>query len=276
MRVRLKYLFCMLAIIAVLFNPLQVFAAVISLDGSFNDWSDMPQLYDPSGDETDSYDIIMVKWYPDLSSSNLYLYVERTGTKDKSNNSKDNDAKDNNSNVENSEDNNVKENDDRYDDNYNPNTTEDAEVYNDAVKNLFDLSFNFKFWYLSANFGSELGDRHAYVLYHPPSRRVIVMLFDEKYRYLWSANGKWGDDKDNAKKIEFFIPLSYLTISAQHGYKVDFSYTSRNDRVPDNGVITIATISSFPLISAVIVTLMALLGYMLFSKSKGKYLNKGA
>lgn len=232
---------------------LPVFAAGINLNGDFSDWYDKPELYDEEGDEQPFKDLIRVKWFPDPSSSNLYLYCERVAGEDK----KDNKGQD------------YDPYDDRYDPNYNE-SVDDDEIYNDVFKNFLNGNRRFKYWFLTADFSSDRGSRKAYILYHPPSRRVFVLLFDNGLHYLWSANGKWGDNKDSAKRIEFYVPLRELVSSVEGGYEVDLYFECGNDTVPDTGVITISTISTFPRFTAGAAAILAVTGFAALKLRKTK------
>lgn len=114
---------------------------------------------------------------------------------------------------------------------------------------------------VKVNVRGDGGRRRADVSYHPESRRVRINLFDGSGNYLWSAHGKWGDDKYTGERIEFFIPLYYLVESAPGGYEFDIIFVSSSDRTPDSGAVTVSTISSFPKYTAVILVLLVLGGY---------------
>jgi hypothetical protein len=73
---KLKFATALLVLILLLL-PMQVFAASITLDGQFSDWTDKPQIMDLQGDEKPEGDIISSGWYPDTSDSNLYIYCKR-------------------------------------------------------------------------------------------------------------------------------------------------------------------------------------------------------
>jgi exosortase family protein XrtG len=101
-------------------------------------------------------------------------------------------------------------------------------------------------WNFQVGFSGDCGKNIAFVSYHPESRQVEVKLVDAFNRYLWSAKGKWGDDKYTANKVEFYIPLEFLAGSPASGYQFDMSFLSIPDRMPDCGFIKISTASTFP------------------------------
>ncbi|HHV98670.1 MAG TPA: hypothetical protein GXX36_03710 [Clostridiaceae bacterium] len=224
-------------------STISAYAKGITLDGQFNDWSDKPGLTDPQGDEEPPEDILSVKWFPDVESGNLYLYVERLELGDKKNDKdKDKDGNDD---------------DDEY--------IDENEIYNDIINNLLPGGNpRFEYWVLDARFSSEKGDRLAVIVYHPPSRKVSVHLYDEDGDYLWSVTGKWGEDKKEGKRIEFYIPFSQLVGSIQSGYFIKLFLRCENDRVPDSGEIIISTVSTFPVLTVTILGMFVVSGLIIF------------
>lgn len=126
-------------------------------------------------------------------------------------------------------------------------------------------------WNVTVNFTTEMGNRRAYVLYHPSSRIVSVTLLDADGHFIWSAEGKWGEDKGSAKRIEFYVPLSYLVNSMKSGYQFNMLFTSGNDRVPDNGAVTVSSVSTFPWQSSIVLAGFASAGLLTVRiKRKGR------
>ncbi|MDP4092063.1 MAG: hypothetical protein Q8920_01730 [Bacillota bacterium] len=229
-----KFIIVIFVVICILYVPIPVMAASgITLDGNFSDWADKPSLSDPKGDESSFMDMVNMKWYPDSSAGNLYLYCERQ--QGSGNNTKGN----------------SKEKDLKYDD-----------LYKDIIGNFNSNSYKYTYWLFSANFKTDSGNRTAYVFYHPYTRWVIVLLLNEKGQYLWSTGGLWGDDENTANRVGFYIPLSQLASSTKSGYQVELYYQSGRDRAPDSGYITISTISTFPVFTASVSVLIVLSGFI--------------
>ncbi len=231
-------------------STISAYAERITLDGQFNDWADKPGLADPQGDEEPSEDILSVKWYPDVESGKLYLYCERLELGDKK------DDKDKNNGKGDSED---MEDDDKGDE-----YIDENEIYNDIMNNLPGGNPRFKYWVLNAYFSSETGDKTALIVYHPPSRKVAVQLYDEKGDYLWSVTGKWGEDKKEGKRIEFYVPFSQLVSSVERGILIKLAIQCKHDRVPDSGEIIISTISTFPALTVSLLALFVISGLAIF------------
>lgn len=178
----------------IIFFKYTIFAITgITLDGSFNDWSDKPSLSDTVGDEAVNYDIITVKWYPDDTAGNLYFYSERSASANS------------------------------------------------------DWSFT---TYLSG----DLGAFQENVSYKRVNGTVSLRLYNSSNTQVWSASGKWGDIKTPGTKLEFYVPLSYIVSTTNGGYQINASFKSSNDNVPDQGSITISSVSTGPvfIISGVI------------------------
>ncbi len=57
--------------------PAATLSSPITVDGLFDDWSDMPGVTDRQGDAAPDHDIVRAKWYPDMSSSRMYMFCER-------------------------------------------------------------------------------------------------------------------------------------------------------------------------------------------------------
>lgn len=104
----------------------------------------------------------------------------------------------------------------------------------------------FDFWMVEVSLKSDLGERKAYVFYNPETRIVSVWLYDKNGKYLWSANGIWGDIESIANGMEFYIPLEYLVSSVTAGYEIDLIFTSGTDKAPNKGSIKVSTISTYP------------------------------
>lgn len=237
---RMKFFLTAVLFVAVLLLPITVLAGSVATDGKFQDWSDKPSLEDTQGDESSYRDIVMVKWFPDPAGEDLFIYCERLVEPD----SKEGKSK--------------SKDDDRFDENYDEKTVSDNEIYEDIRKNFFNNRCRFKYWVVNLSFKGAGRGENAWVFYHPPSRKVFVMLFDKKGSFLWSAGGKWGDDRNTARRIEFYIPLSYIAGSTAGGYQVDMRISSGNDRVPGAGYITISTISTLtPALTAALLLLPA-------------------
>ena len=193
--------------------PLKAYAATnIALDGNFCDWSDKPYLVDKAGDETPSQDLVLVKWFPDTSSGNLYFYAERLSGKDDSKHK------------------------------------------------------SFEDWVLNLYIEGELGQRRITVDFHPPSSFVDITLYDNKGNYLWSEKGKWGDDKEPGTRIEFMVPFEDIVSSITSGYQLSAYFVSGTDRVPDNGIISISTISTFAVGNLLGVVIICLALYLVITR----------
>ncbi|MCX7922675.1 MAG: hypothetical protein N3B21_11800 [Clostridia bacterium] len=127
----------------------------------------------------------------------------------------------------------------------------------------------FEDWDFEGYLSSELGERRVRVSYHPPSRFVDVDLLDEAGALIWSAKGKWGDNKYVEQALEFEIPLQKLVSSTSAGYQIDLHFGEGQDRFPADGGITIATISTFPIYTIVGTILVCMLAYsMVLYKKK--------
>lgn len=254
-----KRLILLLIAAAVVFtSPLAVFASDIKLDGNFDDWNDKPELSDLQGDEDPEYDVIAVKWFPDMEENKLFLCLERFGSGDKKDDRDKGKDKDKGKNQDEDQD---EEDFEEGSVNLNDLFNDVNDIIDDIIKGVFNNNRRFRYWFLSADFSSELGNRKAYILYHPPSRRVFVLLFDISNLYIWSANGKWGENKKTARRIEFYVPLSALVSSTTGGYQVDLSFASGGDRIPDSGTIKISTISTFPWPAAAAAVLLSASGF---------------
>jgi hypothetical protein len=209
-----KRIFVSLIVLLLILLPTLSVAAAgeITLDGNFDDWTDKPSLADKQGDETPSRDLISVKWFPDISSGNLYFYAERLSGED------------------------------------------------DSKHKSFDD------WELNLYIKGDLGLRKLKLDFHPPSHFVDSTLTDEQGLYLWSEKGKWGDDKEPGTRIEFRVPFEYIESSTTSGYQVSAYFESEEDRVPDNGGISISTISTFPIqnLTGVVIVCVAL--FLIFKR----------
>jgi hypothetical protein len=125
-------------------------------------------------------------------------------------------------------------------------------------------------WDFTMSIDCDDGVKTAYVHYHPESTQVDVVLRDENDSFLWRGKGKWGEGKDSARRLEFFLPVSYLAGGLPGGYQFDIRIESGDDKTPDTGSITISTISTYPVLSAVILALAAAAGFLYFSRRKGQ------
>lgn len=211
---RLKCICIVIIMILFIVMPFTLSSAAsgITLDGSFNDWTDKPTLDDKHGDEIPSQDLICVKWYPDISNGSLYFYAERLSGVDE------------------------------------------------------NKSNQYEDWELNVFLSGDKDQRKATIDFHPPSQFVQVTLYDSKGKYLWSEKGKWGDGKDPGTRIEFEIPLGYIVSSITSGYQVSSYFTSGSDRAPDEGIISISTISTFPLQTMFGVGIVCLVLFVIFRK----------
>lgn len=168
----------------------------ITLDGAFADWTDKPYLSDRTRDESAENDLVTVRWYPDRTNGNLYLYAERLG----------------------------------------------ANKHQD--------------WTFTVSLRGDKGSITLVVDYKVTSGQVNVRAYDLSFRQLWAAKGKWGDEKESGKRVEFYVPLTYLTDTTVGGYEIKMAVYSGIDRVPDHGFILISTASTFPLITAAILAIL--------------------
>jgi hypothetical protein len=252
-----KVVFLFLIALQAFLTPLTAYASGISLNGDFNDWSDKPLVTDPMDDEQPFRDLIEARWFPDMEEGNLYLYCERVIGEDKKN--------------ENGED-----EDGWYDEEYENGGVVYDDIYEYVFGNVLNGNRRFNYWLLTAEFSSDLGIgiRRAFICYHPPSRKVHVKLYDENMNYLWSANGRWGEDKNSARRIEFYVPFDQLVGSVESGYQLSLSYTCGTDRLPDNGDIIISTISTFPVGTSVVLALLVIAG-LIWVMMKKRQLAKG-
>jgi len=248
-----RFLIVIAVMLCPIFSSFPVYASGIGLDGDFEDWDDKPELNDPMGDEIPSKDIVLVKWHPDAGEGNVYFYCERSARSDKKD--KKNEEKE------------LEDEYGIYDENFDENEHGDNDIYNDVRNNYLNNNMRFAYWVFYVNFLSELGKRQARVFYHPPSRRVVVLLFGAQNELLWSAHGKWGDKKNIARRVEFYVPVSYLAVSIQSGFSVDLFYLSGRDRAPDSGFITISTISTFPYATVMVLSILTITGAY-FAKRK--------
>ena len=103
-------------------------------------------------------------------------------------------------------------------------------------------------WSFSVYLTGDLGARRADIVYKRASSSVNVQLYDSRNTRIWNASGKWGDSKNVGTKVEFYIPLSEIVSTTQGGYQVDTYFLSGTDRVPNQGVITISSVSTAPII----------------------------
>lgn len=129
-----------------------------------------------------------------------------------------------------------------------------------------DKTNQFEDWNLNLFLSGDRGERKATIDFHPPSQYVDVTLYDENGEYLWSEKGKWGDDKDFGTRIEFGIPFEYIVSSITSGYQVSAYFESQNDRLPNDGIISISTISTFPAQTMFAVVIVCLSLFVIFRK----------
>lgn len=202
-----KVLFIINVLILIIFSYSTVKAATgIMLDGSFTDWINMPSLADPAKDEVARNDIVTVKWYPDNTSGNLYLYAMRlaSGNSD---------------------------------------------------------------WRFNVFLTGDLGQMQVSIYYKRLNRSVNVSLYNSKNNRVWSASGKWGDLKNPGTRVEFYVPLSYIVSTPNGGYQISTSFKSGNDNVPDQGYITISSVSTGP-VFIIIGIILSNVTFMLFRRRR--------
>ena len=147
-------------------------------------------------------------------------------------------------------------------------------LYCERLDGLVDKKNNSKAvdWNFQVNFIAGGNQSIAFVDYHPESKQVTVKLKDEDNKLIWSGKGKWGEDKYTANRVEFYVPLSYITGNIQTGYQFDMSFSSESDRAPDSGFITVSTASTFPWLTAVLLVLWSVL--IIFFHKQGMHFFK--
>jgi hypothetical protein len=146
---------------------------------------------------------------------------------------------------------------------------ENLNFYVERLSGVDDNKPNkFEDWKLSVFLTGDLGVKRADITYYPSSRFVEVTLYDSYNRYLWSEKGKWGDDKDPGTRIEFMVPFQYIVSSIKSGYQISAYFQSGNDRSPDDGIISISTVSTFPVQTMFGVFIVCLVLFLLYKKRK--------
>lgn len=68
-------------------------------------------------------------------------------------------------------------------------------------------------------------------------------IYDGNYRKVYKGTGTW-ISKDNYIKLD--LPLSLLVNNIKSGFSFDMVVSTDSDLAPDDGVITVTTISTFP------------------------------
>lgn len=108
------------------------------------------------------------------------------------------------------------------------------------------------------------------VKYHPPSEQVDIRLEEEDGSYIWSAKGKWGEDKYAGRRVEFFVPVSVLTGSTTGGYEIKMFVNSGKDRIPDRNEIIISTVSTYAVwnMAAIAVILSAITAFVALKRRR--------
>jgi len=125
-----------------------------------------------------------------------------------------------------------------------------------------------KQWSVNIFFHTDLGERKAVVTYQPSSMQVEVDFYDEQDKRLWKSKGKWGDVRDSRAAFEFAIPSEEIVGSFITGYDFDFYVESSSDRVPDNGVITVSTVSTFPVMAGGAALAFGMVGLVMYLRKR--------
>lgn len=109
-------------------------------------------------------------------------------------------------------------------------------------------------WSYTVYLSGDLGAKKADIYYKYSNGTVNVSLYDSSNSRIWSASGRWADMKNPGTKVEFYIPLSYLVSTTTGGYEISAYFRSGNDYVPNEGAITISSVSTAPvfIVTAVI------------------------
>lgn len=116
-----------------------------------------------------------------------------------------------------------------------------------------------KVWTFTIHFITDNGPKISEIVYNSISGELTVTLYDGiQGTYLWGMSGMW---TSNDKELEFYIPIDYLATSIESGYKIDMHFENYFDKVPDDGEISISTVSTFPLYTnifmiAIVITLL--------------------
>lgn len=153
-----------------------------------------------------------------------------------------------------------------------------ARWHPDTITNRLYLYFHtqpsYEDWEFNIYLNGDIGLRRANVYVKSANKNVKLTLYDEKNKYLWSARGKWSNRAKHTNgftRVEMYIPIDYLVSSTVSGYQIDIYSQSRNDRVPDNGYITVSTISTLPYyVNIIFIIIVIILAFKLLKKAKLK------
>jgi hypothetical protein len=123
-------------------------------------------------------------------------------------------------------------------------------------------------WNYSVYLAGDLGERRADINYKRSNTTITVNLYNAYNTRLWYTSGRWGDFKNPGTKTEFYIPLSQLVSTPEAGYELAATFQSRNDIIPDDGAITISSVSTGPIIIVLGVVLANVLLAVYIRKKK--------
>ena len=99
------------------------------------------------------------------------------------------------------------------------------------------------------------------------SRFVTLSLYNSNDQYIWGTKGKWMSVDNQTRKVELYVPLSYLVFHTE-SFTINFNVRNQYDRVLDNGDIIVMGISTgFNFILGILlIVLTALIIYRYRSK----------
>ncbi|BEP27791.1 hypothetical protein [Helicovermis profundi] len=109
--------------------------------------------------------------------------------------------------------------------------------------------------------------------YYPKTRKVYVKLFDitNSNILIWADNGRWGGRGFNKGFLfEAYAPLEKLVGNTTGGYELRAVIHSSNDRSPDYGRITIASLTTLSILLEILLGLFGILIIYITHFKKGK------
>lgn len=125
-------------------------------------------------------------------------------------------------------------------------------------------------WYFSAYLQGGSEEKIADVYFYAKPKKVDVYLYNSRGRQVWRASGKWARDTSTNTQVEFYIPLSQLVGTTSGGYEIEMYFESGYDYAPDDGVITISSIGTGPILIVSSIIILNLLYLTIKRKCKAE------
>lgn len=108
-------------------------------------------------------------------------------------------------------------------------------------------------WFVMMSIKVDRKVYHVYIFHRVRSRKVRVTIRNQYGRMLWRKRGYYGGRGSKSNRIEFSLPIDLMVDKVYSGYELEYYIESRMDFFPNYGYNTISSISTSPILLAIIV-----------------------